>query len=151
MWDMSDPTPKVFKELSPEQRAAIEHLRQRFAQLPDRRMEGRVLHRLDEVLMIALCSILSDNDAFTDMESFAKSQLGWLRTFLPLANGAPSHDVFRNVFIALRAGTLVAVLGEWCGDIGGKQVMIDGKALRGSDSAAAGKAMVHVFRQLVTN
>ena len=65
-------------------------------------MPGRIIHRIDEVVMIALCSILSDNDAFTDMEVFATSQLDWLRTFLPLENGAPSHDVFRNVFIALR-------------------------------------------------
>lgn len=150
MWNVSNPTQEVFKELSADQHAAIELLRLRFAQLPDRRMEGRVKHRLDEVLMVALCSVLSDNDAFTDMGAFANSQLGWLRTFLPLANGAPSHDVFRNVFIGVRASAFVAVLGEWCGDIGGKEVNIDGKALRGSDSAATGKAMLHVLRAWVS-
>ncbi len=48
----------------------LELLRARFAQMPDARMEGHVLHRIDEVLMIAFCSMLSDNDAFTDMETF---------------------------------------------------------------------------------
>jgi predicted transposase YbfD/YdcC len=147
---MSNPTSKALKELSPQQRAVVEKLRQRFAQLPDPRMKGRVLHRIDEVVMVGLCSILSDNDAFTDMEAFASSQLDWLRTFLPLANGAPSHDVFRNVFMALQPGALVAILGEWSGEIAGKQVCIDGKALRGSDSVAAGLPMVHVLRAWVS-
>lgn len=136
--------------LTPEQLAAIERLRARFAQLPDRRMQGRILHRLDEVLMVALCSILSDNDAFTDMAAFARSQMAWLRTFLPLLSGAPSHDVFRNVFIALRSQALLDILAEWCGDLGGRHVAIDGKALRGSDSAATGQSMVHVLRAWVS-
>lgn len=150
MWEMSLPiSNKALKTLSPQQQVAVDNLRQRFFQLPDPRMKGRVLHRLDEVVMVGLCSILSDNDAFTDMEAFARSQLGWLRTFLPLANGAPSHDVFRNVFMALQPGTLVAILGEWSGEISGKQVCIDGKALRGSDSEAAGLPMIHVLRAWV--
>lgn len=136
--------------LSPDQLVIIERLRARFALLPDRRMPGRILHRIDEVIMIALCSILSDNDAFTDMEAFAKSQLPWLRTFLPLASGAPSHDVFRNVFMALRPQALLDILAEWCGELGGHHVAIDGKALRGSDSAATGQKMVHVLRAWVS-
>lgn len=145
-----NPSPKPFlKTLTADQLIAVESLRARFAQLPDRRMPGRIIHRIDEVVMIALCSILSDNDAFTDMETFARSQLDWLRIFLPLENGAPSHDVFRNVFIALRPESLLAILGDWCGELKGKQVAIDGKALRGSDSPAAGKKMVHVLRAWV--
>ena len=116
MWEMNSPTSKAFKELSPQHRAAVEKLRKRFEQLPDPRMKGRVLHRIDEVVMVGLCSILSDNDAFTDMEAFASSQLDWLRTFLPLTNGAPSHDVFRNVFMAIQPGALVAILAEWSGE-----------------------------------
>jgi len=137
------------KSLTDDQLIAVERLRDRFKQLPDNRMPGRIIHRIDEVVMIALCSILSDNDAFTDMESFAKSQLDWLRTFLPMENGAPSHDVFRNVFIALRPESLLTILSDWCGALEGKQISIDGKALRGSDSLAAGKKMVHVLRAWV--
>ena len=103
---------------------SLEKLRQRFAQLPDCRVAGRTLHRLDEMLMIALCSMLSDNDGFTDMEVFAQTQLPWLRTFLPLENGAPSHDVFRNLFMALRPATLAAIIREWCGDLSGQHVAI---------------------------
>jgi len=80
----------------------------------------------------------------------SSSGYGPLRTFLPLANGAPSHDVFRNVFVALQPEALVAILSEWSGEISGKQVCIDGKALRGSDSVAAGQSMVHVLRAWVS-
>ena len=128
----------------------LELLRARFAQMPDARMEGHVLHRIDEVLMIAFCSMLSDNDAFTDMETFGKTQTQWLRTFLPLPHGPPSHDVFRNVFIALRPQALLDILADWCGDLAGRQIKIDGKALRGTASAATRQEMVHVLRAWVS-
>jgi hypothetical protein len=46
--------------------------------------------------------MISDCEDFTDMGHFAESQLAWLRQFIPLSLGAPSHDVFRNVFLALQ-------------------------------------------------
>ena len=146
---MEHPSSSPSEALSGDHLAAIERLRSRFAQLPDRRMAGRVAHRLDEVLLIAFCSILSDNDAYTDMATFARSQLTWLRTFLPLVNGPPSHDVFRNVFIALQPQTLLDILCAWCGELAGQQVVIDGKALRGTAATATGKSMVHVLRAWV--
>ena len=143
------PSNQILSSLDPAQAAAIENLRARFAQLPDRRMQGRVIHRIDAVVMIALCSMLSDNDSFTDMEAFAKSQLEWLRTFLSLENGAPSHDVFRNVFMALRPQALLDILADWCGELGGRHIAIDGKSLRGSDSPASALKMMHVLRAWV--
>lgn len=67
-----------------------------FATLPDERIAGRVLHPLPEVLLTALCAMISDCESYTDMESFARSQLDWLRQFIPLRHGPPSHDVFCN-------------------------------------------------------
>ena len=135
--------------LTAPQLLSLEKLRQRFAQLPDCRVAGRTLHRLDEMLMIALCSMLSDNDGFTDMEVFAQTQMPWLRTFLTLENGAPSHDVFRNLFMALRPATLAEIIRDWCGDLSGQHVAIDGKVLRGACGGATGRSMVHVLRAWV--
>jgi predicted transposase YbfD/YdcC len=146
---MKRPNATPVQTLSDDNLAAIERLRRRFARLPDQRMPGRVEHRLDEVLLIAFCSILSDNDAYTDMEAFARSQMVWLRTFLPLINGAPSHDVFRNVFMALQPQALLNILCEWCGELAGRHVVIDGKALRGTAATATGKSMGHVLRAWV--
>lgn len=124
-------------------------LRARFASLPDLRMPGRVLHRLPDVLLIALCAMLSDGDCFTDMESFAQTQIPWLRTFMDLPHGAPSHDVFRNVFMALDPAALMAVMQEWCGPLEGAHVRIDGQTLRGSDRPATGAGAVHLLRAYV--
>lgn len=129
--------------------AALESLRIRFAQIPDPRQAGKVLHRLDEVLLIAFCATLCDGDSYLDMGDFAQSQLPWLRTFLPLEHGAPSHDVFRNVLMSLQPQALLEVLTSWCGELQGKHIAIDGKALRGTHNAEASKYLVHLLRAWV--
>ncbi len=86
---------------------ALQALRAKFSTLADHRHAGKVRHRLDEVLLIAFCSTLCDGESYLDMEDFARTQLDWLRTFLPLAHGAPSHDVFRNVLMGLAPQALL--------------------------------------------
>ena len=61
--------------------------------------------------MMALCAMLCDCGDFTEMEVFAETQEAWLRTFLPLPHGTPSHDVFRNVLMALKPSCLLEILG----------------------------------------
>lgn len=99
--------------------------------------------------MIAFCSMLSDNDNFTDMEVFAQTQLDWLRTFLTLKNGAPSHDVFRTLFMAIEPAELTSILSQWCGDLDSRHVAIDGKVLRGAINSESGRSTVHVLRAWV--
>ena len=127
----------------------LEALRTKFAQLNDPRQRGKVLHRLDEVLLIAFCSTLCDGESFIDMEDFAHSQLPWLRSFLSLEHGAPSHDVFRNVLMAVEPHTMLAVLTGWCGELCGKHIAIDGKAMRGTQDSESGKYRVHLLRAWV--
>ena len=94
----------------PVEVAPLARLHELFAALPDARVSGRVLHRLPEVLLVALCAMVSDCEDFTDMGIFVHSQLEWLRRFIPLVHGAPSHDVFRNVFMSLRPEALLEVM-----------------------------------------
>jgi hypothetical protein len=123
------------ESLDPQVRADLQEvlrLKELFATLPDPRVIGRVLHSLPEVLLVALCAMICDCEDFTDMGHFAQSQLSWLRQFIPLRNGAPSHDVFRNVFLSLRPDDLLEIMELWVGDLAGKQVTIDGPAVAGS-------------------
>lgn len=136
-------------KLTDLQQIALTSLQARFAQIADGRQPGKVLHRLEEVLMVALCAVLCDCDSFTDMEDFAQTQLLWLRSFLVLANGAPSHDVFRNVLLSLRPQGLLDILTGWCGELSGKHIAIDGKALRGTHHAGQGRPLVHLVRAWV--
>lgn len=126
----------------------LELLRARFALMPGAREEGRVLHRIDEALMIAFCSMLSDNDAFTDMEAFGKTRERWLRSFLPLSNGRPATMFSATSLSRSGPGALLDILadwcGDWCGDLAGRQIEIDGKALRGTAAASTTRERVHV-------
>lgn len=128
----------------------IIRLRELFARIPDRRVAGRVLHALPEVLLIALCAMVSDCEDFTDMGLFAQTQLVWLRQFTPLVNGAPSHDVFRNVFMALRPAALLEIMQIWVGELDGQHVAIDGKVSRGAKDTHTGKSSLHLLRAWVS-
>lgn len=135
--------------VDPTPLAPLTRLHELFAALPDPRVSGRVLHRLPEVLLVALCAMVSDCEDYTDMGIFAHSQLEWLRRFTPLVHGAPSHDVFRNVFMSLKPDALLEVMQQWVGELGGKHLAIDGKVSRGAKDPATGKSSLHLLRAWV--
>jgi predicted transposase YbfD/YdcC len=135
--------------LTSAQKESLDQLRLQLQGLHDPRCQGKVRYPLGEVLMIALCSIMSDNDDFTDMGAFASSQRDWLGTFLPMKHGAPSHDVFRNVFMALKPSALLGFLPTLCGHLLGKQICVDGKALRGTYDKFSMTCGVYVLRAWV--
>ncbi|WP_242538837.1 transposase family protein [Trinickia acidisoli] len=60
-------------------------------------------HDLTELLVVAVCAIIAGAQSFTDMAMFAQLRLPWLRRYLLLENGAPSHDTFGRVFRLLDA------------------------------------------------
>lgn len=130
--------------------APLARLSELFAALPDPRVPGRVLHRLPEVLLVALCAMVSDCEDFTDMGIFAQSQLEWLRRFTPLVHGAPSHDVFRNVFMGLQPEALLEVMQQWVGELSGQHLAIDGKVSRGAKDPTTGKSTLHLLRAWVS-
>ena len=149
-----EPSPAV---LSPSSIAStqvdLQHilrLQSLFSTLPDPRVAGRVQHSLPEVLLVALCAMVSDCEGYTDMGCFARTQLAWLRQFTPLRNGAPSHDVFRNVFLALPPDLMLEIMELWVGDLSGKQVTIDGKVSRGAKDTTTGRSTLHVLRAWVS-
>jgi transposase len=69
-----------------------------FEGLDDPRTGNAGRHDLLEMLMIALCTVLSGGEDCTDMAEFARLKLGFLRGFLKLEHGAPSHDTFSRLF-----------------------------------------------------
>ena len=124
-------------------------LRQRLSRIDDHRQAGTIKHQLGDILGCALCAMICGFGDFCAMATFACYRLDWLRHFLPLANGTPSHDTFRNVFMAVDADRLAAVLSGWCLVLAGKHVAIDGKAMRGTFERDASKYLVHLLRAWV--
>ena len=87
----------------------VEH----FQSLEDPRIERSKKHRLIDILVIALCTLLSGGEGFQDMELFGKSKRAWLQTFLALPHGIPSHDTFGRVFARLNPRRFQACFLAW--------------------------------------
>jgi hypothetical protein len=74
---------------------AIERLVGHFGAVVDPRCRGKVEHRLTDILVIAVCAVIACAESWNDIALYGRSKLAWLRTFLALPNGIPSHDTFR--------------------------------------------------------
>ena len=111
-------------------------LAEHFAELQDPRVERTRKHRLDDILVIALCAVLCGATSFEDIEEFGECREDWLRGFLQLPNGIPSHDTIYRVFCALDAEVFAECFGRWmnelCEAVGLRHIAIDGKSLRGA-------------------
>ncbi len=125
-----------------------------FRDIPDSRMQGKVIHKLHDILVIAVCSIIAGLEHWTQMEDYCRANLQWFKSFLDLPNGIPSHDTFGNVFAALSPDEFEKSIQTWINSLSGsgtkgKHIAIDGKALRGSFDKAAGKTAVHMVNAYV--
>lgn len=115
--------------------------------LTDPRVERTRHHDLCELVVVALGGTLAGADTWTDSERFGNERLTWLRTFLTLEHGIPSHATFGRVFARLDPGEWTNCIQHWLDEIGrqiGDHIAIDGKTLRGSFDTAAGKNPLHV-------
>ncbi len=118
-----------------------------FEDLTDPRIERTRDHQLFDLVIVALLGTIAGADSWVDIERFGKGRLTWLRTFLPLVNGIPSHDTFGRVFALLDPAQLSACIRQWLDQVGielGQHIAIDGKTLRGSFDKAAGKNPLHL-------
>jgi len=80
-----------------------------FSELRDPRSSGARRHDLLEILMIALCAVLSGGRTAVDMAVFAEAKQDFLGRFLQLRNGVPSHDTFSRLFSRLDPTSFVLV------------------------------------------
>lgn len=109
-------------------------------------------HDFREILVIAICAMLSDADSFEDIAAWGQSKESWLRRFLTLKNGVPSQDTYLRVFRALDPKCFETVFRQWVGSIAtalNGQFAIDGKTLRGS--AQADEPPVHMVSAFATD
>ena len=119
-----------------------------FGKIEDPRVERSKKHLLIDVITIALCSIISGGEGFNDMAFFAQTKEDWLKKFLKLTNGIPSHDTFRRVLGMIDPQKFTQSFQQWVGssvaDIEERQIAIDGKALRSSGRKKKKNSVVHI-------
>ena len=117
-----------------------------FSEVSDPRQEN-VRHNLHEVLMIALCTMLCGGEDCSDMEVFGRAKRPFLRQFLRLKHGIPSHDTFSRIFRQLDPKPFqtcfVRFMERFAQGLDGV-IAIDGKTLRGSFDRASGQSPLHM-------
>jgi len=88
-----------------------------FAKLPDpRRTTRNKLHKLEDIVMITLCAVLCGHEDWVSIEDFASVQESWLRGFLELPNGIPSHDTLSDVMGCIDKEAFGEAFADWVSD-----------------------------------
>lgn len=119
-----------------------------FADMPDPRVVGRTDHHLLDILVLTVCAVVCGADDWESVEMWGEAKLEWLRQYIPLKNGIPSHDTIGRLFAAMNSTTFQACFTRWvstiCGSLVGQVVAIDGKTMRGSHHHRLGKKAIHM-------
>ena len=122
----------------------VEH----FQTLEDPRIARTKKHLLLDILIIAVCTLLTGGEGFQDMELFGKSKRQWLQTFLALPHGIPSHDTFGGVFARLNPTRFQECFLSWTRAVAaltqGTLVSLDGKTVRASFDRATTASPLHM-------
>ena len=107
-----------------------------FASLEDPRKINKIDHKLSDIIIIAICAIISNADTWNGIETWANAKEAWLKTFLELPHGIPTHDTFNRVFSAIHPKAFFDSFIAWVKETGlavnAKIISIDGKQLRRS-------------------
>ena len=113
-----------------------ESIEKHFGRIPDKRVITRSSHKLVDIIAIAILGILCGADGWVGIETYGKAKEEWLKTFLELPNGIPSHDTFGRVFSELDPEILEQNFQDWikviAKGLGLEVVAIDGKNIKGS-------------------
>lgn len=108
-----------------------------FVSITDPRQAGKVEHDLVELLVVAVNAVLVGADTFVEIELWAQERIDWLRRYLRLEHGIPSHDTFGRLFGLIDPEEFETAFRRWAGalipSLGRDAVVaIDGKTSRRS-------------------
>ena len=134
--------------------AFVAGLRTCFAELHDPRVQERCDHTLLDIVAIALLASMCGADDWPEVEVFGRKREPWLRTFLELPNGIPSHDTFARVFGLLERQQFATGLFLWTQALheatGGTVIALDGKTARRSLCKRSGLGALHLVTAWAT-
>lgn len=118
-----------------------------FSLIEDPRIERTRVHSLSDILVLSVVAVIAGAEGWEDIEEFGKQKQSWLKKFLKLQGGIPSHDTISRVFRMLKPGVFQEAFLSWIKelhqDLGLQTVAIDGKSLRRSHDRSSMKKMLH--------
>jgi predicted transposase YbfD/YdcC len=127
-----------------------------FETIEDPRCGWKVEHRLLDILVIAVCAVLGEAESFEDIALYGRCKQGWLKGFLELPNGIPSHDTFRRVLMLVDPEAFEHRFLGWVqavfrpADAAPPQIAIDGKTVRRSFDRKHGRSPLHLVSAYAT-
>ena len=115
--------------------------------IEDPRIERTKLHNITDILVLSIFAVICGAEGWEDIELFGKQRLSWLRKFIRLRNGIPSHDTISRVFRLLKPEVFQQAFLAWVEQLQGVEglniVAIDGKSLRRSHDNKNFQKMLH--------
>jgi len=118
-----------------------------FSDIEDPRIDRTKDHLLADMIFITIAGVICGADSWNDIENYGKSKESWLKQFLKLPNGIPSHDTFNRLYSAIDPKQLEASFIHWVNAVSniteGEVISIDGKTICGSRRKDA-KSFVHI-------
>lgn len=129
-------------------------IEEHFGKVTDPRVGNAKRHKFMDIIVIAILAIICGADGWADVELFAKSKEKWLKTFLELPRGIPSHDTFGRVFAKINPQEFEKGFLSWVQTIQsltqGEVIAVDGKQLRGSIDPRAGQVAFDIVSAWAT-
>lgn len=126
-----------------------------FSAIEDPRREHGTRHLLEEILVLTICAVICGADSFVAVEAFGHAKHAWLRRFLTLPNGIPSHDTLGTVFARLKPREFEQCFLNWVTAVfertAGKVIALDGKTLRRSYDRKSKKAALQMVSAWTTS
>lgn len=126
-----------------------------FADIKDPRIERTKQHKLIDIITIAICAVICGADTWVGIETYGKAKRNWLKKFLDLPNGIPSHDTFARVFARIEPQQFQQCFLSWIKSVAtitdGEVIAIDGKQLRHSFDRKEGQSAISMVSAWATS
>ena len=124
-----------------------------FLSVKDPRVAGRCTYPLINIIAITLCALICGCDTWESIELFARERRRWLKRFLDLSAGIPSHQTIARVFSLIDPVKLQHCLADWMRSITQLStrdvIAVDGKTVRGSSHRRSDKTGIHLVNAYV--
>ncbi len=128
-----------------------------FMTLEDLRCQGKIAHTRVDILVIAVCAIIAEAETFDDIALYGRCKQEWLKGFLDLPHGIPSHDTFRRVLMLIDPDAFERCFLAWVQEVfrtettvAAEQIAIDGKTVRRSFDRRRDRSPLHLVSAYAT-